>query len=207
MMTRTSQVAWRPDQQIVAQANITRFMREHGIASYEELIRRSTTEIEWFWDALPRALGVEWCTPYTRVMDTASGIPWTEWYVGGTLNITHNCLDRHAGGVAADRPALIAETEDGQLTSWTYSALAERVSRIASVMRGLGIRRGETVGIYMPMIADVVTILLACLKIGAVAIPSFPALRRERWRRGCETAAPDSCLPPTMGSDGEGASS
>lgn len=188
MMSRASQVAWRPDQQIIAQANISRFMREHGIASHEELIRRSTSEIEWYWDALPRALGVEWCTPYTQVMDTTSGIPWTEWYIGGTLNMTHNCLDRHAAGVAADRTALIAETEDGQITRWTYRALADRVNRIASAMRGLGIRRGETVGIYMPMVADVVTILLACFKVGAVAIPIFsgfaPRAVAERLRDG-----------------------
>ncbi len=172
-MTTPSAITWSPTAELVEHANVTRFMRAHGIESCAELIRRSVAEPEWFWDAAAKDLGIEWFAPYRQVMDSTKGIPWTEWYVGGTLNIAHNCLDRHLGGPHAEHPAVIAEEEDGRVTRWSYGDLAQRVARVASAMRAHGIRRGDTVGLYLPMIADVITILLASLKIGAIVIPIF----------------------------------
>ena len=97
-MTGTAQLAWVPSAEMIEHANVTRFMRAHGIGSCEELIQKSARDPEWFWDVVTRDLGIHWFSPYGRVMDCAKGIPWTEWYLGGTLNITHNCLDRHLQG-------------------------------------------------------------------------------------------------------------
>ncbi len=135
-------------------------LQQPGIGSYEELICRSHTEVEWF-------------TPYNRIMDSTKRIPWTEWYLGGRLSITPNCLDRHAQGSRDEKVALIAETEDGLVIRWSYAELASPVAQAASAMRASGIRRGDTVGVSLPMIAEAVTILLACFKIGAIVIPNF----------------------------------
>ncbi len=182
----TSQVAWTPSADLIERANVTRFMRAQGIGSYDELMARCATETEWFWDVVAKDLGIEWFTPYSRVMDCAKGIPWTEWYLGGRLNITHNCVDRHAQGPRAGKVALIAESEEGQVTTWTYAELADRVTRAASALRNLGIRRGDTVGVYLPMMAEVAIILPACFKVGAIVIPIFsgfaPRAVAERLR-------------------------
>ena len=92
-------------------ARATAFMREHGIADWRELIERSRDDVEWFWDAVVRFLGIEWARPYERVLDTSGGIEWSTWFGGGELNLTQNCVDRHP----ADRPAVVWESEDGRV--------------------------------------------------------------------------------------------
>src|SRR5687767_7535293 len=94
----TGGIVWRPDEAYVRTSRLKRFMDRHGIAEYDELLRRSTDDLEWFWDAVCRDLGLEWYRPYERVLDTSRGIAWATWWVGGELNYVHNALDRHVGG-------------------------------------------------------------------------------------------------------------
>ena len=72
-------VVWRPSEDYVEAANVTRLMRAHGIGSYEELVKRSQDDLEWFWDAVVEDLGIEFYEPYANVLDTSGGIPWTTW--------------------------------------------------------------------------------------------------------------------------------
>src|SRR5688572_4089751 len=109
----SSSIAWRPTPDYVENANVTRLMRAHGIESIDELRRRSVEDMEWFWDAVVKDLGFEFRRPYDRVMDDSEGPAWTKWFIGGAINLTHNCVDRHAAGERAQRVALIGETEDG----------------------------------------------------------------------------------------------
>ncbi len=103
---------WEPSAEVVERARVTAFMREHGIAGWRELIARSQDDIEWFWDAVVRHLGIEFQTPYTQVLDASRGPAWPRWFIGGEINLTHNCVDRHAR-TAPDRPAVVWESEDG----------------------------------------------------------------------------------------------
>jgi len=98
-----SDIVWRPPADLVAAANVTRLMRRHGIATAEALQARSVADPEWFWDAVVHDLGIAFAQPYHTVRDTSAGIPWTDWFVGGTLNIAVNCLDRHLAGGRGDR--------------------------------------------------------------------------------------------------------
>jgi acetyl-CoA synthetase len=158
---------------MVEQANITRFMRKHGIATYNELIERTSRDNQWFWDVVTEDLGIEWYTRYHTVRDTSAGIPWTKWYLGGKINIVHNCLDRHAGGSRRDKPAVVWEGEDGAQRTLTFKQLHSEVNRTANALKSLGVGKGDTVGVYMPMVPETVVQLLACLKIGAICIPIF----------------------------------
>ena len=88
-----SEIIWEPYGDYLEKSNIRRFMDKHGIKTYEELIKRSTEDIEWFWDACLKDLGVEWYEPYEKIMDMSKGFPWTKWFIGGKINIAHNCLD------------------------------------------------------------------------------------------------------------------
>jgi len=166
-------IIWEPHGDYKTKANIVRFMKEHGIGNYEELIRRSTEDIEWFWDAALKDLGVEWYQPYTKVLDDSGGLPWAKWFIDGKMNIVHNCLDRHAKGRRRDHPAVIWEGDDGAIRTVSYGQLFDEVNKLANALKSLGIQKGDTVGIYMPMVPEIVTVLMGCLKVGAVAIPVF----------------------------------
>lgn len=168
-----TEVAWRPTAEYVENANVTRLMRAHAIDSIDELRRRSIDDMEWFWDAVVKDMGIEFTTPYERVMDDDGGIPWTKWFVGGRVNFTHNCVDRHALSDRADRIAIIGEHEDDEVRSITYAALKVEVDAIAAGLRELGIGKGDPVAVFMPMVAEAVIAAYAIAKLGAIYMPIF----------------------------------
>src|SRR5437870_1981657 len=151
-------------------------MRAHGIASYDELVERSTGDIAWFWDAVVRDLGLEFFTPYEQVVDLSRGVPWATWFAGATLNLAHNCLDRWAERTP-DALAVVWEgdegAEAGALRRVTYAELREMSDRLAHGLRSLGVGRGDAVGIFLPMAPETVAATMACAKIGAVYLPIF----------------------------------
>ena len=108
-------------------------MRAHGIETYDELVHRSVEDIGWFWDAVVSDLDIEFFEPYLGVFDTRSGVEWTTWFTGGTLNLAHQCVDRWAARTP-DAAAVIGEGEDGSVHTWTYADLRDRTDRLA---RGL----------------------------------------------------------------------
>jgi acetyl-CoA synthetase len=162
---------WTPPPDLVERANVSRFMRAHGIPTVAELRRRSVADTSWFWKAALEDLGVEWDAPFRAVQDRSRGFPWTRWFPGGRLNLARNCLDR---GGPAD-PAVIWEGDDGAAAVWDRARLRRESSRIASALRRLGVGPGDAVGLYLPMIPELVAAFFACLKIGAVAVPVFSA--------------------------------
>jgi acetyl-CoA synthetase len=166
-------IIWKPYGDYKTKSNIKRFMRKHKIKNYDELIKKSIADTEWFWDAALKDLGVEWYEPYTKVLDASAGFPWAKWFVGGKMNIVHNCLDRHALSWRRNKLAFIWEADDGSVRTVYYWQLYNEVNRLANALKSLGIRKGDAVGIYMPMVPEIVTVLMGCLKIGAVAIPVF----------------------------------
>jgi acetyl-CoA synthetase len=165
--------AWRPTAKQLEQTNVARFMARHGIDTYEELIERSTTDVEWFWEAMVSEIPVDFFQPYQRLLDSSRGMPWGRWFVGGQLNLAYNCLDRHAGSGRASKPAVVWEGESGKTRSITYSDLEVETNRLANGLKALGVGRGDRVGIFLPMVPEAVESLLACAKIGAIAVPIF----------------------------------
>jgi acetyl-CoA synthetase len=168
-----AEVAWRPTRDYVENANVTRLMRAHGIDSIDELRRRSVEDMEWFWDAVVRDLGIEFSTPYERVLDDSGGPAWTTWFIGGRVNLTHNCVDRHALSGRRDHLALIGEGEDGEVRTLTYGELKREVDAIAGGLRDLGIGKGDPVAVFMPMVPEAVIAAYAIAKLGAIYMPIF----------------------------------
>src|SRR6266571_2008713 len=148
-------------------------MARYGLQTYDEVLRASLDDVEWFWSQVERDLGLDWFKPYDRVLDTRQGIEWATWFMGGQINIAHNCVDRHAAGEAAGRTALVDEREDGTTRSVTYRELAAEVGRLANGLRSLGVTKGDPVGVYMPMCIEAVVAMLALAKIGAIYLPIF----------------------------------
>jgi acetyl-CoA synthetase len=168
------EIVWRPTAESIARSHLGRFMRAHNIASYGDLMRRSTTDVAWFTDAVLRYLDIRFRTPYTQVLDLSGGIQWPRWCVGGQLNIVTNCLDKWAERHdTRDRLALIWEGEEGSVRRLTYGELAAETARCANALRGLGLGKGDAIGLYMPMTPEIVVALLAIARIGGVILPLF----------------------------------
>ncbi|RME26464.1 MAG: AMP-dependent synthetase, partial [Deltaproteobacteria bacterium] len=171
-----SEIIWKPSEEMVEKANVTRFMRKHGISSYEQLVERSVQDIEWFWPAMLEDCGVEWFRKFDRLYDTGSSrsFEWTRWFIGGRLNIAHNSLVRHARDPErAKSVAFIWECEDGRTGSMTYAELDRESNRFANLLRSLGLNRGDTVGFYLPMIPELMVAFWGCLKAGCPFVPVF----------------------------------
>ena len=94
---------WSPTPDVIERANVTRFMRRHGIADHRELVARSIADIEWFWGAVIEDLDIAFFRPHDAILDASRGIAWCRWFVGGSVNLAHQCLDRHAPS-SASRP-------------------------------------------------------------------------------------------------------
>jgi acetyl-CoA synthetase len=169
----TDRVIWEPYGDYLEKSNVRRFMDAHGISGYEELVERSVTDVAWFWEEALRDLGVEWDEPYETILDESRGFPWARWFVGGKLNIVRNCIDRHIEAGRGEVAALEWVSEGGERRTVTYAELDRQVCRLANAMRAAGVSRGDTVGLYMPMVPELVVVFYATLKIGAVLIPVF----------------------------------
>ncbi len=166
-------IIWRPTPERIERARLTKFMRAHGIATLEDLQRRSVEDPEWYWDAVSKDLGFRWMKPYTRVLDTSRGLPWPRWFEGGLMNLSDNCVDRHVDAGRGEQAAIIWEAEDGAVRAWTYRELSRDVNRLANVLKRLGVGAGDSVGLFLPMCAEAAIALMAICRIGAIYSPSF----------------------------------
>ena len=167
-----SDFVWRPTAEHIDEANVTRLMRANGIGDYWDLVARSQDDIEWFWNEAVRDLGIDFFEPYERVLDDSGGPQWSKWFVGGKVNLAHNCAFRHAD-VRGGEPAIKWEGEDGAERTVTYAELAGDVARVAAGLEAAGIGAGDAVGVYMPMVPEAVVAAYACASIGAVYLPIF----------------------------------
>ena len=158
---------------LIAQSNLQRFIEKHALGSYGELMRRSTTDIAWFWDTVLCDLGIQFYKPYSDVVDLTQGKPWARWCVDGEMNIVHNLLDKHAGTEIDNRLAIKSEIEDGTTRTVTYKELREQVNKMAAELRSLGLAKGDAIGVFMPMVPEIVIAMLAIIKIGGIFLPLF----------------------------------
>jgi acetyl-CoA synthetase len=156
-----------PPAAFAAQANAT-------AALYEAAAR----DREGFWAEQARTL--EWMRPWDRVLDWT--LPHAKWFVGGQLNVAANCLDRHLAGPLRNKAAIIWEGEPGDRRVLTYWDLAREVRRAANALKQLGVRKGDRVGIYLPMVPEAAIAMLACTRIGAVHSVVFGGFSAESVR-------------------------
>jgi len=167
-------IVWQPTKKVIKDANITKFMLRHEIKTYEELILRSTTGIEWFWDSCVHESQISWYEPYTQLLDTTDGFAFAKWFLGGRLNIVDNCIDRHVNEKKkANKTAVIWQGECGAEKKLTYAELNAETCRVANYLKSVGVEKGDSVALYLPMVPELIPIFFAILKIGAVVVPIF----------------------------------
>ncbi|SDQ39217.1 AMP-binding protein [Natronobacterium texcoconense] len=177
------EIVHEPSDEFVESTNVYEFMQAYGIDDYEGLIERTTTDLEgveasgvdWFWDELVDYLDIEFYEEHDDVRDNSEGPQFTDWYPGAELNIAHNTLDRHAAvdEERRNKVATIWESEDGDVREVTYHELHRQSNKVANALEERSIGTGDTVGLYMPMVPEVVSILYGCFKVGAIAVPIF----------------------------------
>jgi acetyl-CoA synthetase len=168
-----SEWIWQPTPEFARATNVWRYMQRLGFSDREEFLRYSVDNLTDFWGDLAVELSIEWFAPFTKVLDVSRGVEWARWYIGAKLNIASNTLDRHVRGVRANRTAIVSESEDGTRRELTFAELAREVNQAANALRELDLQPGDRVALVMPMVADVVTVLYACFKLGLVPVLIF----------------------------------
>ena len=157
----------------------TKFSQASYIKSrqeYGKLYDRARENPERFWAELATNQ-LQWFQTWNRVLDWQP--PQAKWFVGGKLNITHNCLDRYLTTASKNTPALVWRGEPGDSRTYTYLELHQEVCQIANVLKQLGVTKGDRVGIYLPMIPEAAIAMLACARIGAIHSVIFAGFSAE----------------------------
>ena len=158
-----------PDAAFAAKARIG------SMAEYEALYRESILEPDKFWAR--EAAELLWRQPWNQVLEW--NCPYAKWFVGGRLNVSENCLDRHLDGPRRDKVAILWEGEPGDRRTLTYAQLHAEVCRFANVLKSHGIRPGDRVLIYLPLVPEAAVAMLACARIGAVHSVVFGGFSAE----------------------------
>ncbi|MDF1485724.1 propionate--CoA ligase [Ramlibacter sp. H39-3-26] len=169
------------------------------MADYAQFYRRSLDERDAFW--AEQAELIDWKQPPQQICDY-SHPPFARWFVGGTTNLCHNAVDRHLSQRALQPALICVSTETGQERSYTFSELHVEVQRMAAVLRALGVRRGDRVLLYMPMIAEAAFAMLACARIGALHTVVFGGFAASSLASRIDDAEPTVIVSADAGSRG-----
>lgn len=162
---------FQPPAEFSSQANLSK-------AEYEARVRQGEQDPEGFWADV--ATEIDWFSPWTKVLEWKP--PFAKWFVGGTTNAAHNCLDRHLRTWRRNKAALIWEGEPGDSRVLTFHDLHREVCRFANVLKRLGVQPGDRVGIYMPLVPEAVVAMLACARIGATHSVVFGGFSADALR-------------------------
>src|SRR5207237_4796307 len=137
--------------------------RIKSLAQYQKIYRESIRRPETFWAREAKEL--TWRKPWKKVLDWRA--PFAKWFIGGQLNLSENCLDRHLDSPRRNKAAIIWEGEPGEQRTLTYNQLHREVCRFANVLKRAGVVRGDRVALYMPLVPELAIAMLACARIGA----------------------------------------
>ncbi|MEJ7847954.1 MAG: AMP-binding protein [Pyrinomonadaceae bacterium] len=185
-------IAWTPSPEVIERAQLTRFMKQVRVATFDELYKYSISDVEKFTEEVLKFLDIKFDPPYGKLLDLSDGPEFPNWFGTRTplsatrakadkdvrvpsagLNITEICLDRWQTDEMKDQPAVFWEDEQGDTASVTYHELFESVESCAVSLRKNGLGYGDAIVIHLPMMIETVIALLATNRIGAVAVPIF----------------------------------
>jgi acetyl-CoA synthetase len=153
-------------------------MKKHNISSIQELSNRANQNLEWFWQEIDKDIGIIWDISYTKVLDTSKGIPWSKWFINGKTNIYKSSVEKFAKEKPNDA-AYFFVSEDGTSSKITYSQLNNKVNKLANALKQLGVKKGDVIAIYLPMIEESILAILASAKIGAIQTVIFSGYSSE----------------------------
>ncbi len=171
----TNEVRYAPDSSAIANA---------WVKDYQTAYDHAASDLTAFWDEIAREF--TWFKPWTSVVEGQA--PGARWFVDGQVNITVNCLDRHAKGERANKTALLWLGEDGEERRFSFSELLTLTNQVANGLKALGVKKGDRVCIYMPLTPEGIATMLACARIGAIHSVVYAGLGSSALRARIEDA-------------------
>ena len=159
-----------PSEDTVRNANITAYMKSKGFDNYEDFYKWSLANRNEYWE--DQAKELHWYEPWQTTFEWTEK-PFFKWFSGGKFNIVYNCLDRYMDTPTRDKVAYIWESDDGQTRKFTYAELYKMTNQMAKVLQNVGVQKGDRVAIYMPMIPELVSAILASARLGATHMVVF----------------------------------
>jgi acetyl-CoA synthetase len=165
-----------PSNEVVEQSNLDSLRKFFNLNSLEELYSYADKEIEKFYEGIVTHMGIWFFKRFDRIRESEDGKEFTKWFTGGKINITFNCVERHK---QRKKDAIRWENESGDVGSLTFEQLDEKTGKLAGALLDMGIKKGDRVGIFMPMMAEAIIAMYAIMRIGAVAVPMFSGYGRE----------------------------
>lgn len=171
---------YNPSEEMVKNAAVS------GMEGYRALCKEAEDDYEGFWARRANEM-LDWKVPFTQVLDD-SNAPFFKWFADGKLNVSYNCLDRNVNNGLGDKVAVIFEADNGEVTKITYKDLLARVSKFANALRGMGVKKGDRVVIYLPMSIEGVVAMQACARIGATHSIVFGGFSAQALRDRIEDA-------------------
>jgi len=167
-----------PTEKQIEESNIYKFMKKHNVSSLEELSQKAKDDLEWFWKSVDSDIGIVWDNPYEKILDVSKGIAWAKWFINGKTNIYKSSVEKFAK-LSPGKIAYYFESEDGVISQISYSELDSKVSRLANGLKSLGVKKGDVIAIYLPMIEEAILSILAAAKIGAIQTVIFSGYSSE----------------------------
>ncbi len=166
-------IAWTPSPDVIERAQLTKFMKQVNISTFDELYKFSIENVEQFTAEVLKFLDIKFNPPYEKLLDLSDGAAFPHWCANGGLNVVSHCVDRWQTDEMKNQPAIIWEGEEGNTETLTYAELFEQVKFCAAGLRHEGFGKGDAIVIHLPMIPETVILLLAIGRIGAIAVPVF----------------------------------
>ena len=175
-------IAWTPTEEVKERAQLTKFMKQVGVSTFDELYQFSINDVEKFTAEVLRFLDIKFDPPYKKLLDLSDGIEFPNWCGSAGFNVVSHCVDRWQTDEMKDQPAIIWEGEEGLETNegepgetqtLSYKELMYQVGDCAAGLRANGFGKNDAIGIHLPMIPETIIALLAIARIGAIAIPVF----------------------------------
>lgn len=167
-----------PTEKQIQESNIFKFMKKHNLSSLEELSQKAKNDLEWYWKSVDSDIGIIWDEPYSKILDDSKGIAWSKWFVDGKTNIYKSSVEKFAK-LTPDKTVYYFESEDGVKSKISYSELDSKVSKLANGLKSLGVKKGDVIAIYLPMIEEAILSILAAAKIGAIQTVIFSGYSSE----------------------------
>jgi len=181
-----------PSKEFSAKAHIK------SMAEYETLYKRSIEDPEGFWGDMA-AQNLTWFKKWDKVLDYDFNKPYIKWFSGGKLNASYNCLDRFINTPTRNKAAIIWEADDGSYKTYTYQQLFMEVNRFANVLKKQGIKKGDRITIYLPMIPELAIAMLACSRIGAIHSIVFGGFSATALRDRIQDCQSTLCITSDKG--------
>ena len=153
-------------------------MKKHDISSLDELCIKSKNNLEWFWESVDKDLGIVWDEAYTKTLDSSNGIAWSKWFVNGKTNLYKSSVEKFTK-LSPEKTAYHFISEDGNETKVSYLELNSKVSKLANGLKSLGVKKGDVIAVYLPMIEEAIVSILAAAKIGAIQTIIFSGYSSE----------------------------